>query len=177
MVLKPERTGLAGEDDFEVRQGNEDDGEKWGSMRILKVMQAEGVIDAVVVVSRWYGGEMIGPARFSHIETCTREACRSFRVRDEVEELVVTLRSLDDILVTLRAELQVLRVSQSTFEDTKTIERKAPDYDTLMDSLDVEKAKRLVAAREKAIKSVKLNIQKLTPRSSGSDDIKADHTS
>lgn len=54
MVLKPERTGLAGEDDFEVRQGNEDDGEKWGSMRILKVMQAEGVIDAVVVVSRWY---------------------------------------------------------------------------------------------------------------------------
>ena len=54
MVLKPGCTGLAGEDDFEVRQGNEDDGEKWGSMRILKVMQAEGVIDAVVVVSRWY---------------------------------------------------------------------------------------------------------------------------
>lgn len=54
MVLKPGRTGLAGEDDFEVRQGNEDDGEKYGSMRVLKVMQAEGAIDAVAIVSRWY---------------------------------------------------------------------------------------------------------------------------
>ena len=54
MVLKPGKTGLAGEDDFEVRQGNEDDGEKYGSGRVLKIMQAEGVIDAVVVVSRWY---------------------------------------------------------------------------------------------------------------------------
>jgi putative IMPACT (imprinted ancient) family translation regulator len=53
MVLMPGRTGLGGPDDFEVKQGNEDDGEKYGSGRILKVMQAEGVIDAVVVVSRW----------------------------------------------------------------------------------------------------------------------------
>lgn len=53
MVLIPGRTGLGGPDDFQVRQGNEDDGEKYGSGRILKVMQAEGVIDAVIVVSRW----------------------------------------------------------------------------------------------------------------------------
>ena len=53
MVLKPGKTGLGGPDDFEVKQGNEDDGEKYGSGRILKMMQAEGVIDAVIVVSRW----------------------------------------------------------------------------------------------------------------------------
>jgi hypothetical protein len=42
-----------GEDDFEMEEGSDDDGEKWGGARILKVMKEEGVIDAVVVVSRW----------------------------------------------------------------------------------------------------------------------------
>ena len=33
--------------------GNDDDGEKYGSGKIAKVLQTEGIIDAVVVVSRW----------------------------------------------------------------------------------------------------------------------------
>lgn len=54
MVLKEGKTGLGGPDDFELITGSEDDGEKYAGGRILRVMQAEGVIDAVVVVSRWY---------------------------------------------------------------------------------------------------------------------------
>ena len=53
MVLKTGKTGLGGPEDFELKSGNEDDGEKYGSGKILKVMEAEGIIDAVVVVSRW----------------------------------------------------------------------------------------------------------------------------
>ena len=53
MVLKHGKSGLGGPDDFEVRSGNEDDGEKYGGGKVLKVMQAEGIIDAVVIVSRW----------------------------------------------------------------------------------------------------------------------------
>ncbi len=53
MVLKASRSGLGGPDDFEVVSGADDDGEKWAGARVLKVMQAESVIDAVVVVSRW----------------------------------------------------------------------------------------------------------------------------
>lgn len=53
MILKHEKTGLGGPDDFELKTGNEDDGEQYSSGKILKVMQAEGIIDAVVVVSRW----------------------------------------------------------------------------------------------------------------------------
>jgi hypothetical protein len=53
MVLKSGKTGLGGPDDFELKYGNEDDGEKYGSGKIAKVMQTEGIIDAVVVVSRW----------------------------------------------------------------------------------------------------------------------------
>ena len=53
MVPKMGKSGLGGPDDFEVVSGSEDDGERWAGARVLKVMQAESVIDAVVVVSRW----------------------------------------------------------------------------------------------------------------------------
>jgi putative IMPACT (imprinted ancient) family translation regulator len=53
MVLKKDQTGLRGPEDFELKTGSDDDGEKWGGEKILKVMQSEGVIDAVVIVSRW----------------------------------------------------------------------------------------------------------------------------
>ncbi|TFK51052.1 hypothetical protein OE88DRAFT_1660287 [Heliocybe sulcata] len=55
MVLKEGKTGLEGVDDFEVQSGWEDDGERYGGNKILKVMQTEGVIDVIVIVSRWYG--------------------------------------------------------------------------------------------------------------------------
>ncbi len=54
MVLKKEHSGLMGPDDFEVRSGSEDDGEKWAGGKVLKAMVSLAVIDAVVVVSRWY---------------------------------------------------------------------------------------------------------------------------
>ena len=53
MVLKSGRTGLGGPDDFELRTGFDDGGEQWAGSKVLKVMQAEGIIDAVVIVSRW----------------------------------------------------------------------------------------------------------------------------
>lgn len=55
MTLKNGRTGLGegAEDDFEVQSGSNDDGERWGGSKILTVMKEEGVLDAVVVVSRW----------------------------------------------------------------------------------------------------------------------------
>lgn len=53
MALKQKQSGLGGPDDFEVRNGSEDDGEQWAGERVLKVMKAEAVIDAVLVVSRW----------------------------------------------------------------------------------------------------------------------------
>ncbi|ETI22081.1 hypothetical protein G647_06152 [Cladophialophora carrionii CBS 160.54] len=55
--------------------GSDDDGEKYAGRRleaVLSSMQVEGVI----VVARWYGGVMLGPVRFTHIENCAREAIR-----------------------------------------------------------------------------------------------------
>lgn len=53
MVLKHGRTGLGGPDDFELSVGRIDDGEQWAGDKVLNVMQAHGIIDAVVVLSRW----------------------------------------------------------------------------------------------------------------------------
>ena len=72
MVLKPGKTGLSGDDDFEVQEGSDDDQESWAGSRVLKVMQAEAVIDAVVIVSRWY---VLCSIPFDHIYTTNRTPC------------------------------------------------------------------------------------------------------
>ncbi|KAJ7782715.1 ribosomal protein S5 domain 2-type protein [Mycena metata] len=153
MVLKAGCTGLSGPDDFEVREGSADDGERWGGEKILTVMRKQGVIDAVVIVSRWYGGIMLGPARFSHIETCASEVCRDFKRREEVKDCLATLHTLDDILAQLRSEL-----ADST-RQTGAASTKIPDYSGWID-WDLPKARRLIRAREGAINSVKELIAK-----------------
>ena len=53
--MKKGKSGLGerGEDDFEVVGGSKNDGEDGGGKRIVQIMEKEGVLDAVVVVSRW----------------------------------------------------------------------------------------------------------------------------
>ncbi|KAH7927440.1 ribosomal protein S5 domain 2-like protein [Leucogyrophana mollusca] len=178
MVLKHGKTGLGGPDDFELKTGYNDDGEQWAGNKILKVMQTEGLLDAVVIVSRWFGGTLLGPARFTHIETCASEVCRKFKRLEEMEEHITTLTTLDDILATLRAEFGALTSESPSVADTSSpasarfepsvppaasIESKASkkqDYSGLQKDLDLAKAKRLVNARENAIKTVKTLIAK-----------------
>lgn len=172
MVLKLGRTGLGGPDDFELRTGFDDGGEQWAGSKVLKIMQAEGTLDAVVIVSRWFGGTLLGPARFKHIETCASEACHKFRKIEEMEECIQTLTTLDDLLVTLRTELDALTSDASTGgtngetadggdgisstpEQRSTIISKPHDYSGIRNTLDLTKARRLIHARESAIRSVK----------------------
>ncbi|KAI0079229.1 ribosomal protein S5 domain 2-like protein [Panus rudis PR-1116 ss-1] len=169
MALKAGKTGLGGPDDFELVQGYDDDGEKYAGSKVLKIMQAERVIDAVVVVSRWFGGEMLGPSRFDHIETCAREVCRAFTISEELEGYITTLTTLDSILATLRDELAELRKpsveeegeATSSSQPKEKEKAKREDYASLKETKDLKRAKRLVTARENSIKSVKAMIKKL----------------
>ncbi|KAJ3918462.1 ribosomal protein S5 domain 2-type protein [Lentinula edodes] len=161
MMLKPGKTGLAGPDDFELKTGYEDDGEQWAGIKVLKVMESLAVLDAVVICSRWYGGIMLGSARFSHIETCVTEVCRTFKSKQELEDCIAMLSTLDDILKQLRDELALLSgpLTSSNDDSSPHLRLKPPDY-TLWTESDLPKAKRLVIAREKAIASVKNMIAK-----------------
>ncbi|TFK87572.1 ribosomal protein S5 domain 2-like protein [Polyporus arcularius HHB13444] len=174
MVLKPQRDGLGGPDDFEVVSGSDDDGEKYAGGRVLKVMQAEGVIDAVVVVSRWFGGEMLGRVRFDHIEMCAREVGHAFRRKDDMATCIATLASLDKTLALLRTQLAgATRTADTndakeTGEENSTVDGSViiakkpsdPSYSALEESLDVAKAKRLITARENSIRSVRVALKK-----------------
>ncbi|KAG6920188.1 hypothetical protein DXG01_004957 [Tephrocybe rancida] len=152
MVLKHGHSGLGGPDDFELNVGNIDDGERWGGAKIQKVMEAHAIIDAVVIVSRWYGGTMLGPARFTHIETCATEVCQEFKRSEELRECISDLTTLDAVLAGLRAEYSEASPANKAMA-SNTLPK---DYA----SLDVEKGRRLVKARENAIRSVKLLIAK-----------------
>lgn len=55
--------------------GHDDDGEQYAGKRLEKVLE-EMQVEGAVVVARWYGGVMLGPVRFAHIENCARDAIR-----------------------------------------------------------------------------------------------------
>lgn len=56
-----------------------DDGEAGAGAVILKMLEREGLLDRIVVVTRWYGGVRLGGDRFAHIVTCTRAVLAALR--------------------------------------------------------------------------------------------------
>ncbi|KAK0250140.1 hypothetical protein B0A54_11876 [Friedmanniomyces endolithicus] len=64
--------------------GHDDDGEKHGGKAVEAVLKQLRVTGSCVV-ARWYGGVMLGPVRFAHIEECARNAVGRWReAEDEV---------------------------------------------------------------------------------------------
>ncbi|KAK5073304.1 hypothetical protein LTR24_010368 [Lithohypha guttulata] len=53
--------------------GCDDDGEKYAGRKLVNLLVDMDVVGAVVV-ARWYGGVLLGPARFEHIINVAREA-------------------------------------------------------------------------------------------------------
>ncbi|KAJ5851326.1 uncharacterized protein N7529_010711 [Penicillium soppii] len=68
------RQKKAGSDGETVVQDYDDDGETAAGGRLLHVMQLMDVWDVVVVVTRWFGGVHLGPARFRLINDAGRDA-------------------------------------------------------------------------------------------------------
>ncbi len=49
-----------------------DDGEAGAGAVILRMLERAGLVDHVVIVTRWYGGVHLGGDRFAHVVTCVR---------------------------------------------------------------------------------------------------------
>ncbi len=58
-----------------------DDGEAGAGALILRMLEREGLVDCVVVVTRWYGGTQLGGDRFTHVVACVRAFLETWRVR------------------------------------------------------------------------------------------------
>lgn len=52
---------------------NDDDGEKGSGAKLAALLEMSDAMDVIVVVSRWYGGIHLGPARFKHIARTARD--------------------------------------------------------------------------------------------------------
>lgn len=49
-----------------------DDGEAGAGMVIVRMLEREGLIGELVVVTRWYGGKHLGGDRFRHVQEAVR---------------------------------------------------------------------------------------------------------
>ncbi|KAM0714823.1 hypothetical protein Q7P37_009287 [Cladosporium fusiforme] len=97
--------------------GHDDDGEKYGGKKVEQVLVNMKAVGSCVV-ARWYGGTMLGPVRFTHIETCASDAVRQWtnhvgeeqakkrKIEEETadkERLVKALGARDQSIAVLRA--------------------------------------------------------------------------
>ena len=64
---------LSGVNETSFIQDCADDGEVHAGGRLLRLLQIMNVKDIVVIVTRWYGGILLGPDRFRLINNCARD--------------------------------------------------------------------------------------------------------
>eukprot|EP01023_Acetabularia_acetabulum_P022803 TRINITY_DN2238_c0_g2_i1.p1 TRINITY_DN2238_c0_g2~~TRINITY_DN2238_c0_g2_i1.p1 ORF type:complete len:315 (-),score=78.59 TRINITY_DN2238_c0_g2_i1:83-1027(-) len=66
-------------------QDYDEDGEAAAGGRLLHMLQAASVQDVVVVVSRWFGGVLLGPSRFAIINNTARQLLEQegYIIKDE----------------------------------------------------------------------------------------------
>lgn len=115
---------------------------------------------------------MLGPVRFTHIEVCAREVCRTFKAVEEVEACIEELKELDESISQKRAELATLPAPDDTSQPNATTSlalyapTRIPDYSKmLLNPPDVNKAKRLIVARQNTMKSVSSILERTKSRS------------
>lgn len=73
-VLKDPSTGI-------LRRENDDDGEDQAGSRLAHLLQVMQLTNVMVVVSRWYGGILLGADRFKHINNLARQSLEAHAVR------------------------------------------------------------------------------------------------
>jgi putative IMPACT (imprinted ancient) family translation regulator len=49
-----------------------DDGEAGAGMVMLRMLKREGLLDHIIVVTRWFGGKHLGGDRFRHVQEAVR---------------------------------------------------------------------------------------------------------
>ncbi|KAF2876538.1 hypothetical protein BDV95DRAFT_625754 [Massariosphaeria phaeospora] len=154
---------------------HDDDGEKWAGSRLQHVLDDEAV-EGAVVVARWYGGQNIGPIRFTHIENCAKEAIWKWKVADEKarqkqaakkqkideetsrKELEDNLRERDLNIFVLRGLLAKKNAKlHNTERVPPTPQKKPPDYG----SMSTEALKRVDKARDATIAFILKQIDKI----------------
>ncbi|KAG9293063.1 hypothetical protein G9A89_016425 [Geosiphon pyriformis] len=67
-----------------IFEDSDDDGETHAGVRLLELLQKLEVKNVAVIVTRWYGGILLGPVRFNHILKSAREVLDKGNLVSEV---------------------------------------------------------------------------------------------
>ena len=173
--------------------GSDDDGEKWAGKKLEKVlldMNAEGA----VVVARWYGGVMLGPVRFSHIEHCAREAIlesRRTQIQERVEDkpkpkqrkvddgeqdrvaLMRTLQERDQSITVLRGLLREKTAASVGSSETATdAQKQTPTKKVDYSNMPLQALKQLDKARDATIAWILKEIDKAEELQNATAEVK-----
>ena len=97
---------------------HDDDGEKYGGKQIAQVLNRMNV-KGVCVVARWYGGVMLGPIRFDHMEKCATEAVKKWQ--ESVNEGRAKKRKADEDAVTKVKLVKVLADRDESISVLRTL--------------------------------------------------------
>lgn len=155
--------------------GSDDDGEKFAGKKLEKVLN-ELNAEGAVVVARWYGGTLLGPVRFTHIEYVAKQAIARSRgnalpepptkkakpdfapaVDDpaETQRLVKQLKDRDNSIITLRQLLSEKQKQGSSHDQSQSAIQAVPSSTptTTPDyaSMTLIKLKQLDKARDATI--------------------------
>jgi len=69
-----------------MAEGREDDGENGGGDKILYILQVHKVANLVIVVTRWFGGVLLGPDRFKQIQNVADSLLLSYLKQKEITQ-------------------------------------------------------------------------------------------
>ena len=165
--------------------GHDDDGEKYAGKKLENLLSNLDVTGAVVI-ARWYGGVLLGPVRFTHIENCAREAIIGWRhaqgrisavikkpkpagqAEEDQDKLINTLEQRDQSIVVLRA-LLADKMGKADKPATRTNPSQSSPKKLDYNSLPFETLKQLEKARDATIAYVLKQIDKIEEENSMSN--------
>jgi hypothetical protein len=144
--------------------GHDDDGEKNGGRTMEKMLDSMQVTGSVVV-ARWYGGVMLGPVRFQHMETAGRNAIKAWRDEEtnkkrkldneklQKDEDAVDVVRLPGVLEERDRSIMVLRglLAEKTGKSKTEVGAITPSKKTEYEGLPLESLRKLEAARDRTI--------------------------
>ncbi|KAJ9120021.1 hypothetical protein QFC22_002918 [Naganishia vaughanmartiniae] len=163
-LRKKHGTAGTSESDYEAITASSDDGEQYGGAHLLKVLNEEGTVDVLVVCSRWFGGTMLGPIRFHHIEKSARTALEGWSIKEKLVELRREVQGLDEVIADLRAELapksleqgQITEEPHQDMPDTAlpTMLARPPKSPSYQNVANVAQLERLIKAKTLTVQTL-----------------------
>ncbi|KAL1413475.1 hypothetical protein Q8F55_001249 [Vanrija albida] len=150
--LNEGKNGTGGEGDYQLLEAFDDDGEKFGGERLLRVLQEQSAVDVITICVRWFGGSMLGPARFQHISITAKDSLKELQTLVTRRDLRADLDRLDDEIAAMRATLAPPGSPLRSVEDGAVSSQKSTDGGSkgkYNDIDDVLRLQRLRQAREK----------------------------